>query len=1462
VEGGSKIVTVVAGKTPGGDTRRTAAVRRATNTPAAPLDAQARLAALGRIAAEVSGRLDLDDLFDEVLDHAEALFHADRMGLWLVESDEHPFRLAAARNISDGLRDAVAKVSADADAAGARAIRRQSILVVGPEQTTPLLSDVYRADGIETACLVPIVFRDEPLGILALYHHVDREWPPEELALAGGFADQMAAAIQNARLLASGRALAARLEAIADLSLRLNRIRDVKAIGEAIVVEASMLIEHDTIRVYRVDENSGWCDPIAWQGEFVGVDEPTPEMLRVRIGEGLTGWVARSGRTLRTGDAARDARTKIVGPLDGPESLLIVPMRYEDAVHGMVVASKMGRDRFTLDDEATLTIFAGYAAQALVNAEHAEQVRRAHLELEVQLASQRRLLEVTERLVSARDPREVLELIADALKDLVWYDTLSLNRVDRARGVRRAVVARDRFAEVILDYEAPLGAGLTGWVIAHAEAVMANDAHLDPRTTQIPGTPFEPESMLVVPLLVAGEVVGTLNIGRIGAEEAHFTEHELELTKLFAGQASLALQNAEAHRAAEVRARHDALTGLRNHGAFQQELGAYLASEGHGAVSLLMLDLDGFKAFNDVHGHPAGDILLREIATALERAVRDGDTVFRYGGDEFAVMLPHTGRVGALEVADRIRRAVADVPEPAGGPTIGISVGVACHPEDGMAKDDLVSAADRALYLAKPERSGDGRDADPRDAYLAALNETALALMDRLDPRELLEAILARATGLLGTSNGYIYLLDTASDELVVELGTGVFAGFLGFRMPSGAGLAGLVRVTGRPQIIADYDVWSGRASALPTGVFGSVAAVPLTSGTTVVGVLGLASGGVARTFGDRELAVLGRLGQLASIALDNARLFEAAQREVDERARAEAALRSSEERFRRLSDASAEALAIHRDGRILEVNQSFRELFRCPDEHAVGRSLMDFFATGSHDLLVEHAAEHPEDAHEVEAVAASGERFPVVIGGRPIPYPDGPASVASIRDLRERHLLEERLAVQARTDRVTGLPNRELLTERLAAILERPARSGRRGSKAIALILLDLDRFKVINERFGHAGGDDLLAAVGGRLRDALRPGDTVARFGGDEFALLIDGVAGPAEALAVAQRLDSDLRAPFELGGREVFVTARMGIVVLRPGAATVLDAFRDTEIALHRAKSDPSRIHSLFEPSMSAETIERLELEADLRRAVERGEMRVFYQPIVDLASDAMVGVEALVRWQHPRIGLIPPGRFIPVAEETGLILPIGRWVLETACNQARAWNSLDPSAPPMSISVNLSAREFSAEDLVGQVARIVRTSGLPRGALELEITESILMERSEAGFGALQALRDLGVRLALDDFGTGYSSLAYLRQLPLDTIKIDRTFVAGLGEDPAAAPIVRAVVSLAHGLGIDVVAEGVETDEQLAQVRATGCDRGQGYRFARPMPPEELTGLLGGGPASRPLGRGRRSRRRRP
>jgi diguanylate cyclase (GGDEF)-like protein len=451
-----------------------------------------------------------------------------------------------------------------------------------------------------------------------------------------------------------------------------------------------------------------------------------------------------------------------------------------------------------------------------------------------------------------------------------------------------------------------------------------------------------------------------------------------------------------------------------------------------------------------------------------------------------------------------------------------------------------------------------------------------------------------------------------------------------------------------------------------------------------------------------------------------------------------------------------------------------------------------------------------------------------------------------SQREVSERKEAERELAHQALHDGLTGLPNRSLLFDRLGHALA----LGRRDGLGVAVLFADLDDFKRINDSLGHEAGDEVLMAVAARLDDALRVADTlarpitetVARFGGDEFVILCEGLASEHDATRIAQRVGAALAQPFVLGSEELFVTASVGVAVNFDSSATAESLIRDADVAMYAAKKRGRAHWELFDDAMRARVIDRLHRENELRQAIQRGELRLAYQPIVAVADQSVVGIEALVRWEHPARGLIPPMEFIPLAEETGLILPIGRWVLETACRQAAKWERTQPEKCPW-VSVNLSARQLADAQLPNTIARALDDTGIDPHLLALEITETVLMEETESPVELLDTLRALGVRIFLDDFGTGYSSLSYLKRLPLDVLKLDRSFIAGLeSDDESDNRIVAAVIEMARALGIDLIAEGVETKTQLAFLRELGCTIAQGYYFARPTSPEEISALL--------------------
>jgi diguanylate cyclase (GGDEF)-like protein len=468
---------------------------------------------------------------------------------------------------------------------------------------------------------------------------------------------------------------------------------------------------------------------------------------------------------------------------------------------------------------------------------------------------------------------------------------------------------------------------------------------------------------------------------------------------------------------------------------------------------------------------------------------------------------------------------------------------------------------------------------------------------------------------------------------------------------------------------------------------------------------------------------------------------------------------------------------------------------------------------------------------------------------------------VCHYQNITDRKALEERLRYQALHDPLTGLPGRELLTGRLRRILE----LSRRREESVAVLFLDVDNLKIVNDSLGHEVGDRLLREVGERLRECVRAEDTVARFGGDEFVVLLDRPGSEEESLLVVRRMLDRLEEPLPVNGYEVPLTMSVGIAFSAasdsPGSpsfgetsARVSDVkstestenaesaeglIRHADTAMYRAKAAGGGGYTVFDADLERDDSGRLELSSDLHRAIERGELRTYYQHKVDLSTGRVTGWEALLRWEHPERGLISPETFIPLAEETGLIIPIGKWVLEEACEQASLWRKRFPKEPGQFMSVNLSAKQFADPGLEGEIARILERTGLPAGALDLEITERVLFEDELHEFARVRKLKDSGLSFSLDDFGTGYSSLLSLKQLPADFVKIDRSFVERVPGSVEDEAFVTVIVSLARALGIKVVAEGIETESQWRRLRELGCEYGQGYHFSPPLPSEEAS-----------------------
>ncbi len=565
----------------------------------------------------------------------------------------------------------------------------------------------------------------------------------------------------------------------------------------------------------------------------------------------------------------------------------------------------------------------------------------------------------------------------------------------------------------------------------------------------------------------------------------------------------------------------------------------------------------------------------------------------------------------------------------------------------------------------------------------------------------------------------------------------------------------------------------------------------------------------------------------------------------IAELKRNEQVLREREKRFYSLVQNTSDIITvIESDGTVNYMNPATERLGYRP-ETQIGTNAFDWIHPDHMERALTLFAEiletpgvHPPIEFPVPHADGSWRYFEHIVNNK-LDDPSIGGIVVSSRDITERKALEERLRHQALHDPLTNLPNRALFANRLEqALLRRPRRK-----RSVAILFVDLDNFKLVNDSLGHELGDRLLIVVAERLRDCVRPEDTVARLGGDEFTVLLEGVSNQGEVIEVAERITQELSQPFMLVGRELFVGSSIGIALGAPGEVHPEELLRGADEAMYRAKSKGKAYDLATGPDVNSRAMRRLELEGDLRRAIEREEFRVYYQPQVLLSSESIVSVEALVRWQHPERGLLLPYEFVPVAEETGLITTIGQLVLEAACRQARAWREECPKDRRPVVFVNLSAKQFQQPGLVRQVTEALHKTGLEPSGLGLEITESVLMDDAHSTVSMLQRLKALGIQLAIDDFGTGYSSLAYLKRFPADYLKIDRSFVEDLRKDSGGdAVLLSGIVTLAHAMGMRTIAEGVATAEQLSQLRKQSCDLVQGNYLSKPLPSRAATELL--------------------
>ncbi|HEY2917041.1 MAG TPA: GAF domain-containing protein [Candidatus Limnocylindrales bacterium] len=693
-----------------------------------------RAEALRRVAADIGSRLDLEQILAGVVAHAMVLFGGDRAAVYMFEGEGRR-RIVASRGLSAAYQSAVEHLQSSTLAA-ASVQARHPLFSVG-YRDDPRVGEMREAviqEGFDTACLAPMLDGDEPgaLGVLGVYHDRPHHWSEDELDTIAALATQAAVAIKAARTYDQLATWAAQLQSIQQLGARLNRLTSVTEIGGAIATELRQLIDYHNVRVYRLHDRD--LVPVAMQGQVGEYVDETPEMLRIRFGEGITGWVAEHRQAVILDDADADPRTQtIAGTVDDlDESMLLAPMLFEDEVLGVLVLSKLGLRQFQEDDLRLLVIYASFAAQAMANADATERLRQQSAALEGKVRSQRELLRLTESILTTYDVSALLETTADRLGDLVECDNLAIELVDPTSGELIPKTARGDDREFLMAPWEPGELGLGPWVVEHNVPELVVDEYTDDRVNhrnheRVHG------SLICVPLRDRTGAVGVITLERLGLGQV-FSADEFELAQLYAAQVSVGLQNAAAHEAVEHRAQTDVLTGLLNHGTFVERMNRSIAATE--PFSLVMLDLDRFKGVNDGFGHQAGDRLLRLVAESIVRASRDSDAVFRYGGDEFAVLLPGTRAPEVAAIAERIRAAVADTVGPGSGwrgraRALEASAGTASFPDDGQTAEEVLLAADRACFVAK--RSGGGRVASAAEGHAIA-GELTLQTPTPIDP--------------------------------------------------------------------------------------------------------------------------------------------------------------------------------------------------------------------------------------------------------------------------------------------------------------------------------------------------------------------------------------------------------------------------------------------------------------------------------------------------------------------------------------------------------------------------------------------------------------------------------------------------------------------------------------------------------------------------------------------------------
>lgn len=1045
---------------------------------------------------------------------------------------------------------------------------------------------------------------------------------------------------------------------------------------------------------------------------------------------------------------------------------------------------------------------------------------------------------------------------------------LMLERVTQRFGFQRGVVLgwHDDRMQVLASSEessADIGAEVDEIVIrAWSERVpilvRSLDASANPLLTSLlPNA----RNVMVMPLVAEGQPVGVLVVEK-PTGKARISRQTVAMTGQFASHGALALRSCWLMAKVQKMAETDPLTGVANRRVFEKTLERELARatrSGH-QVTLVMFDVDHFKSFNDTFGHQAGDDVLRGVAGAIMTTLRQFDTAARYGGEEFAVILPECSTEESGLTAERLREAIGKVEGPR---QISASAGVATFPVDATNPEALIRAADEAMYASKEagrdrvtlfRRLADAQKSVEVDAGEQTSIEIAAGQWStaKRGEREHASAPSARAVALARAGaaltaadkekeiysvilDSSISLVERSDAQVVVASGTeGRMLAAAVHR--SGIEVGSELRLDPSDDPVAaalmehrsvEGSLPQGRASrwALDpeaTNVF----AIPFVVRSELQGSLVI---GTPTVLSEEAKYALEALMAKAIAAL--------------ERLAVSADLQSMEQRFSSLIQRSSDVITvIEIDGCIRYQTPSVERLLGHRADEYLGAQLTDLVHPDDISAAVEFVSALGNEAEEEvrgewRMRRSDGDFVFVRVQGRNLMDDQHVRGlVVTMGDLTERKELEQELTLLASQDPLTQLANRSFFIDHL----EQSLTSSQIDGDPLAVLLLDLDDFKVVNDSLGPEAGDELIVQVAERLRQCLRLEDSLARLGGDEFAILLQSTHSVGGASNVADRLLRALQGAFRIRRQEMFVGASIGIAV-REGGESATELLRNADVAMHMAKSVDKGRFRVFEPSMHQAAVERLALTSDLQRAIDNDELYLDFQPIVDMSNGQLTGVEALVRWMHPTRGRVAPSDFIPVAEETGLIIPLGRWVMEEAFRQAETWNTTF-GPRPLSVSFNLSAVQLHQPGFITEVAELLERHDIEPSRMVFEITESMLLQDLTAATARLNELKEHGVRLALDDFGTGYSSLSYLRLFPVDVLKIDRSFVEGADSSADHAALLDAIMRIGKSLNMKTVAEGIERHEQLVALRALGCDLAQGYYFSEPVTAGDIDSML--------------------